>query len=293
MKLLRNLLVLAIPLVLQNMISMGVGLADNIMVGSLGEYAIAGVALANQVQNILAFVVMGSSAAMAIIAAQYWGKRDTRSMKDVISICLKICLLVCFTISLAVFISPRSVLRIFSNNEGAIAEGIKYIRIVSFAYMFFCVTQTLMAAMRCVEQVKVALVVSISTLVVSVSLNYLLIFGNLGFPRLGIQGAAISTLSARIIETTIMVVYVRFIDKRLMLRFKELIRTNIVLLRDPLGAERFGSSGHCRALGRGHDGGAKRDADHVPVRHGRGMGFFGRGGHYHRQDGRLRGLRFG
>ena len=162
MKLLKNLLVLAIPIVLQNIISASVSVADNIMVGSLGEYAVAGVSLANQVQNILAFLVIGVSASMAIIATQYWGKRDIKSVKDIIAICIKICLFAAFAINLAVLFWPYHVLRIFSDNDGAITEGIKYLRIVSFSYLFYCTTHILMAAMRCVEQVKVALVVAIS-----------------------------------------------------------------------------------------------------------------------------------
>ena len=217
---------------MQNLISVSVGVADNIMVGSLGEYAVAGVALANQVQHILAILVMGSSASMAILCSQYWGKRDTKSIKDVIAICVKLCLLIGAAINLAVFIAPYWVLRIFSDSEGAIAEGIKYLRIVSFSYLFFVMTHILMAAMRCVEQVKVALAVAISTLIVSVSLNYCLIFGNFGFPALGIRGAAIATLTARVIETCIMVVYVRFVDQRLRLRVKEMLSINRVLLGD-------------------------------------------------------------
>jgi putative MATE family efflux protein len=232
MNLLKNLLLLAIPLVLQNLISVSVGVADNIMVGSLGEYAVAGVALANQVQNILAMLVLGISASMSLLAAQYWGKQDKQSIKDVVSICMKVCLIIGGAVNLAVFISPYGVLRIFSDNDGAIAEGIKYLRIMAFSYLFFCVTNTLMAAMRCVEQVRISLLVAISTLVISVSLNFILIFGHLGFPAMGIRGAAVATLTARIIETCIMVLYVRFVDKRLKLRIVDFFSINRLLLAD-------------------------------------------------------------
>jgi len=232
MKLHKTLILLAIPLVLQNLISVSVGVADNIMVGSMGEYAVAGVALANQVTNVLFIILIGIASSMALLVSQYWGKRDIKSIKDIISISLKICLILGGTINLLVFIMPYNILRIFSDNEEAIAEGIKYLRIVSFSYLFFCVTHTLVAAMRCVEQMRVALAVVVSTLIISVSLNYLLIFGNLGFPEMGIRGAAIATLTARIIETCIMVYYVRFRDKRLKLRFRELLGINRLFLSD-------------------------------------------------------------
>lgn len=232
MKLLKQLLLLAIPMILQNAISVGVGVADNIMVGSLGELSVAGVSLANQVQNILSMLVVGISAALVLLATQYWGKRDTKSVKDIVGIGMKACLLIGIVINIAVLSAPHAVLRIFSDNEEAIGEGIKYLRIMAFSYIFFCVTNVLMASMRCVEVVRIALIVSLTTLLVDVGLNYVLIFGKLGFPAMGIQGAAVATLIARVVETGVMVVYVRFIDKRLSLRFSELLGLNKLLLAD-------------------------------------------------------------
>jgi putative MATE family efflux protein len=228
----KTLLMLAIPMALQNLLSVSVNLADNIMVGQLGERAVAGVMVANQVQNILAFLVMGISATLVIIASQYWGKRDTESIKAVISIGLKVALGTGLIVSIVVLVFPAAVLRVFTNDPGAIEEGVRYIRILAFSYVFFCLTQTLMGAMRCVEVVKIGVAVSFSTLVISVLGNYALIFGNWGFPELGIEGAAIATLSARVMEAGIMVVYVRFIDKRLKIRFNELLKTNTQLLKD-------------------------------------------------------------
>ncbi|MDR1664135.1 MAG: MATE family efflux transporter [Clostridiales bacterium] len=230
--LLKHLCLLALPLIGQNLISVSVGVADNIMVGSLGELAVDGVHLANQVQNILQMLVMGISAAIILLAAQYWGRRDVKSIKDIVAIGLKVCLVSGGVINAAVFISPYGVLRVFSDNNEAIAEGIKYLRVMAFSYMFFCVTNTLMASMRCVEQVRIALAVSLTTLVVDIGLNYVLIFGHFGFPALGVQGAAIATLTARVIETGIMIVYVRFIDGRLRIRFRELFGFNYGLAKD-------------------------------------------------------------
>jgi len=228
----KTLLMLAIPMALQSVLSVSVNLADSIMVGQLGETAVAGVMVANQVQHILTFLVMGISATLVVIAAQYWGKNDTNSVKAVIAIGLKVALGISLLVSIGVLLFPAAVLRIFTNDIGAIEEGTRYIRILAFSYVFFCLTQILMGAMRCVEVVKIGIAVSLSTLVISVLGNYLLIFGNWGFPELGIQGAAIATLTARIMEAVIMIIYVRFIDKRLKLRFMELIKTNKQILTD-------------------------------------------------------------
>jgi len=228
----KTLLMLAIPMALQNLLSMSVNFADNIMVGQLGERAVAGVLMANQVQNVLNMLVVGISASLVVLAAQYWGKRDIENVKSVAAIGIRVGLLVGLIVSIVTLLFPASVLRIFTNDTGVIEEGVRYISILAFSYVFFCLTHTLMGTMRCVEVVKIGVVVSLSTLTISVVGNYLLIFGNFGFPELGIQGAAIATLTARIVEAVIMVIYVRFIDKRLKFRFKELLSTNKQLLAD-------------------------------------------------------------
>ena len=228
----KTILMLALPMALQNILSMGVGLSDNIMVGQLGEASVAGILAANQVQNILTFLVIGVSSSLVVLASQYWGKGDTESVKAIAAIGIKIAVCLGLLVSITTIIFPTQVLRIFTNAPGAIEEGARYIRILAFSYGFFCLTQTLMGTMRCVEVVKIGVVVSLSTLIIAVTGNYLLIFGNFGFPELGVQGAAVATLAARVMETVIMVVYVRFIDKRLKIRFMELLKTNTQLLKD-------------------------------------------------------------
>lgn len=228
----KRLAFLAIPLALQNIITFGVGFADNLMVGSLGDLALSGVFLSNQVQNILHMLTTGLGSAMIVLAAQYWGKKDVTNTKNVVGIALKISVavgLLCFAL---VMIMPEKILGLFTNDQAVIAEGLKYIKIVCFSYFFFCVTNMLLASMRCVQSVKIGLAVSITTFVVNVFLNWVLIFGNLGAPKMGVAGAAAATLTARIMECIVAFVYVRFIDKKLVLRFKEIIHTNVNLLKD-------------------------------------------------------------
>jgi putative MATE family efflux protein len=227
-----TLISLALPIILQNLISVGVGVADNVMVGSLGETAISGVAMANQVQNMMQQLVTGVSAAIILLASQYWGKHDTVMIKRVVAIGFKFCLTVGLAASITVLLFPEQVLRVFTNDMDVVVEGAKYLRIIGFSYVFFCLTNVFIASMRCVETVHIALIISISTLFVDVGLNYVLIFGHFGFPRLGIRGAAIATLIARILESCIITVYVRFIDRKLRFRFKDLLGTHRLLLKD-------------------------------------------------------------
>ena len=120
----------------------------------------------------------------------------------------------------------------FTNEAEVIRVGAGYIRIICFTYLFFCVTNVLIAVMRSVENVRIGMIVSLFTLIVNVSLNWLLIFGHWGFPRLGVQGAAIATLTARIVEFLVIVTYVRKVDKKLRFRFSALLRFDKLLRKD-------------------------------------------------------------
>jgi putative MATE family efflux protein len=228
----KRVLLLALPMALQNIITYSVGLADNLMVGSLGEFALSGVYVANQLQSILQMLVIGMGAALTILAAQYWGKRDTDSIKSIIGIALKFCIAAGALFLLATLLFPEQILRMFTGDQEVVESGLEYMTVIRFSYVFFCITQILIASMRSVQRVKIGMNVSIVTFIVNVSLNWILIFGNLGAPALGVKGAAIATLVARIIETLIMIFYVRIIDDRLHLRLKDLLKTNMTLLKD-------------------------------------------------------------
>lgn len=228
----RWVLFLAAPMALQNIIAYSVGLADNLMVGSLGELSLSGVYVANQLQNLLHMLVIGLGAAITVLAAQYWGKRDRNSVKIILSIALKFSIGAGLLFLIATLFFPEQILRIFTNEQDILTESLKYMNIIRFTYVFFCITQVLIASMRVVERVKIGMYISIVTFFINLSLNWILIFGNLGAPSLGIQGAAIATLVARIAETIIMILYVRFFDDRLKFRFKDLLKSNTGLLKD-------------------------------------------------------------
>ena len=232
MSLYKRIALLAAPMALQSMISFSVSLADNLMVGSLGELALSGVYIANQIQNMLHMLVAGLEASMIVLATQYWGKKDAENTKAVIGISLKFGFAASVLLLLATLVYPEQILRLFSNEEAVLTEGLKYLTIIRYTYIFFCVNQVMIAAMRCVEQVRIGLFLSIFTFVVNVSLNWILIFGKLGFPALGVEGAALATLIARMLETPVLIIYIRFIDKKLKFRLQDLFVSKASLVKD-------------------------------------------------------------
>jgi putative MATE family efflux protein len=228
----RTLAKIAIPLALQNLISFGTGLADILMIGSLGDISLSGVFISNQIQWILHMLCAGLSAAMVILAAQYIGKGDIPKAKIVIVITTKVAFAAGTILTIAVLLFPGQILAIFSGDEMVIAEGMRYFPIVSLTYAFFCVNVILLASMRCVQNTRIGFYSSLTGFCISVFLNWVLIFGNLGFPALGVFGAAIATLIARVCEFTVSLLYIRFGDKILSLKFGDLRLWDRALLGD-------------------------------------------------------------
>ena len=228
----RSLLLLAIPVALQNLITFSVNFADNLMIGALGDAAISGVFMGNQMQTFLQLVTGGIEGAILILSAQYWGKKDTASIRRIVAIGLRFALGAGAIMTAVCAIFPGPLIRLFSTADSVIAAGADYLRLVCFSYIFFCVTQSLIAAMRSIEVAKIGMKVSFISLFVNVGLNYVLIFGKLGLPALGVRGAAIATVIARFVEMAIMIFYVSKIDKTLNMKPSDLTVTDPELRRD-------------------------------------------------------------
>lgn len=228
----KNLLLLALPIALQNLVTFSVNLADGVMVGALGDAAVSGMYMGNQIQTLLQVFNAGIEGSILILAAQYWGKRDTASIRKIVALGIRFSIIAGIVLTAVCAAAPEQIIRLFTKDADTIRTGSEYLRIVCFSYLFFCITQSLIAAMRSVENARIGLYVSLCSLAVNVILNYVLIYGNLGFPAMGIEGAAIATLIARMIETAIILFYVFVYDKKLKFRFSDLLVTDKNLLHD-------------------------------------------------------------
>ncbi len=228
----RSLILLAIPVALQNLITFLVGFADNLMIGALGDAAVSGVFMGNQMQTLLQMLTGGVEGAILVLAAQYWGRRDTERIRRIVAIGLHFSLLFGALLTLICSLFPRELMRLFSTSESVVQAGAEYLRVVCFSYLFFCVTQVLIAAMRSVEVARIGLFVSLISLFFNVALNYVLIFGKLGMPALGIRGAAIATVVSRLIEMLVMILYLARFDRKLRFRWRDVLVSDPVLRRD-------------------------------------------------------------
>lgn len=219
-------------LVLYNIITLGVNLADNIMVGAYSENALSGVTAVNQIQFLFQQLLMGAGDAVVVLGSQYWGQKRTEPIKRFSVGALLFGILLSLSLFIAACVAPEGLMSLFTTSPEIKTEGVSYLRVMKYSYPVFAMTMLFLSMLRSVETVRVGFWVSVSTLVVNISLNYLLIYGNLGFPALGTTGAAIATLSARVAELVIVAVYAFGLDKKLKWRLKDLFTWDKLLVKD-------------------------------------------------------------
>ena len=200
----KQLIKLALPVAAQNLVVSSLNLVDNVMIRALGEAAIAGVGLANQYYFLLNLVMFGIVSGSSIFTAQFWGTKDIKSIRKVLGISIITGGMSALLFTIAGLIFPDEILGIFSKDPAVIQLGSEYLIIVLFSYVITAVTFAYSFSLRSMGDVKTPLVVSVIALGINTVLNYLLINGYLGFPRLGVAGAAIATVIARVIELVLL-----------------------------------------------------------------------------------------
>ena len=230
----RRFLSLAVVLVLQNVVTLSVNLADNMMLGAYSETALAGVAAVNQIQFVYQQLLHALGDGVVIVGSQYWGKNQTVPMKRLASAAMRFGLVLSIALFAVVSLIPYRVMGIFTRDSGIIAEGARYLNIIRFTYLFFAVTQILLATLRSVETVKIAFKLSVLTLFVNCGINYVLINGHFGAPEMGVEGAAIGTLAARILECIVLLLYISKRERKLNLKWRDYLAWDRILTGDYL-----------------------------------------------------------
>ena len=216
------ILSIAVPVVLQNMITIGVNIMDTLMLGNYGEIQLSASSLANEFINIYHIMCMGMSMGAAVLTAQYYGAGNNPSLKKIVTIVLRMGLVIAAAFTVVTLLFPEELMRLYTPDEAVIEKGVLYFRISAVTYVLLGVSLILTNILRTVHQVRFPLVLSIVTFFVNVFFNWVFIYGRLGAPEMQIEGAALGTVIARLVECGSLVTYFFVFDKRIGYRIKDL-----------------------------------------------------------------------
>jgi len=212
MEIYRTLFSIALPIALQQFLATSVNFIDTLMIGRLGEIAIASVGLSNQFFFFYNIVLFGLVSGGAIFFAQFWGKYDLNGISKSTALTVLFGLIISLPFFVLTLFFPALVMRFFSPDPNVITEGVKYLKIISFSFPIFSISMVFSFVLRSVHKAHIPMYVTIIELSSNVFLNYILIFGKLGFPRLGITGAAIATVISRIIGLVFLLLIMKIKD---------------------------------------------------------------------------------
>ncbi|MDO5475762.1 MAG: MATE family efflux transporter [Eubacteriales bacterium] len=217
---------------LQNLVAYSVNMLDNIMLGSYAQTALSGAATVNQVFFLVQQTSIALCDSLVILASQYYGQGRMTPVRKITGLALKLGLGIGLFYSVLSALIPNVLLRIFTRDAAIIAEGQKYMQIILLTFPLFILSGVLMASLRCVGTVRISFLVSVVSLIINACINYTLIFGHFGFPEMGVRGAAVGTLVARIVELLIVLSYVRFKDEKLRLFSEDFLSSGRQLASD-------------------------------------------------------------
>lgn len=219
----RSMVIIAAPIAGQNLVNFAVNLMDTVMLGQLGEASLTASSLANQLFFIVTLVVYGVGGGANVLIAQYWGKKDMASIHKILAYTYRVAMGFALLMCALALLVPEAVMKLFIEDDIVIQMGARYLRVISLSYLFFTGTTITTCVLRAVHTVHIAMKLSAVALCVNVGLNYILIFGKFGAPSLGITGAAIGTLCARMVEFLLLLIYLYRKEDKLQIRLKKLI----------------------------------------------------------------------
>ena len=226
----RRLWTLAAPMILQNIITTSLGFADIFMVGLLGNAEMAAATAANVPVFIIQVVIFGFQSGMAVLVSQYWGRGDTDNINRCLGVALYAVTGFSTLLALITFLFPAQVLRLITPNEELVDLAVRYIQIVGFSYIFNGISSIYAGIQRSTEYPKFGMLLFGVSMCVNTFLNFVLIFGHFGAPAMGITGAAVATLTSRVVEFVIAAVFA-LSSRRLPLRWSCILRPGRAIVR--------------------------------------------------------------
>ena len=224
---LKTMFMLALPITLQSFITSSLNLVDTMMVGSLQEAAISAVGLANKYMFIFTLCLMGVNAGANVFMSQLWGKRDVEGIKTFLGVDITVSFMAVALFGGLAFFSPEVIMKVMSKDPEVMKLGEVYLKIVAPSCLFMGMTQAYSTALRSTEQTRLPMYGSLIGVGINIALNWILIFGKLGMPAMGVQGAALATMIARLIEMIFVVGMVYITKNKIAAHIKEMFNYNL------------------------------------------------------------------
>ena len=201
----KKLFIIALPIMLQNLLSSSLSFVDTLMIGQLGQEHIAAVGIANQIYFLISLFFFGISSGTSIFLSQYYGSGEYDKMRQTSAFAFSLCLIGSVCMAVFSFICPEFIIRFFSEDPLVIESGSVYMRYVAFSYIFSAISSTVSIGFRAISKAQLPLLITFISLTSNAIGNYLLIFGIGPFPELGVAGAAIATFLSRLLEVVLLV----------------------------------------------------------------------------------------
>ncbi len=223
----KSVLTLGLPIAAQNLLSSCANLVDTLMVGQLGEVSLSAVGMAGQWSFFMFLFFFGFSSGSSVFFSQYWGVKDISRIRHTYTLGFANVTLISLLFALIGFFFPKAVISVFSNDPAVIVEGAAYLRIAVFGYLAQCVNTYGCALLRATEEVRIPMISNIAAVLINVVLNWIFIFGNLGAPEMGVQGAALATVISSWIGMAIALVLSYYKKNMLALPLKEYFRIRL------------------------------------------------------------------
>lgn len=218
----KKMVTIAFPVAMQSVITVGVNLIDTIMLGKLGETALSASSLANQFIVLFIFMCMGISMGASVLTGRFWGAKDMVSLKKVVTISYRVALGIALFFTVINFAFARQIMSLYSDEAPVIEAGTVYLRWSTTTFLLMALNTVSTNVIRSVGVNHISFIGALCSFGVNICANYVLIFGKWGFPEMGVAGAALGTVIARIVETSIVCTYVFLADKKIAYRIRDL-----------------------------------------------------------------------
>lgn len=219
----KKVLIIGFPVAIQNLINTTVNMVDTFMIGSLGDEYVSAVGLANKIFFVMNLLIFGIVSGCSVLLSQYFGKKDEKNLNKTFGFMMILSIIGSLLFFIAALLIPRQLMMIFTQSDKLIEIGSSYLKIVSISYVFTAFSMATGMLLRSINKAKAPMYFTIISVLVNVLFNYIFIFGSFGAPRLLANGAAIGTIIARIVEFTLILLYVIFGKLNVKLNFKDII----------------------------------------------------------------------